>query len=61
MDLNENIKIAFEVYWKNLSVTTELNTDSHSEAFIEGAKSQAAKDFWINSKEAEEYWKKKLL
>ena len=61
MDLEKNIRIAFEVYWKNLPVTTELNTGTHSDAFITGAKSQAAKDFWINSKEAEEYWKKKLL
>ena len=48
MDLEENIRIAFEVYWKNLPVTTELNTGTHSDAFIAGAKSQAAKDFWYN-------------
>ena len=48
MDLEENIRIAFEVYWKNLPVTTELNTGTHSDAFIAGAKSQAAKDYWYN-------------
>ena len=48
MDLEKNIEIAFEVYWKNLPVTTELNTGTHSDAFIAGAKSQAAKDFWYN-------------
>ena len=46
MDLEKNIRIAFEVYWKNLPVTTELNTGTHSDAFITGAKSQAAKDYW---------------
>ena len=48
MDLEKNIEIAFGVYWKNLPVTTELNTGTHLEAFITGAKSQAAKDFWYN-------------
>lgn len=48
MDLEKNIRIAFEVYWKNLPVTTELNTGTHSDAFIAGAKSQAAKDYWYN-------------
>lgn len=48
MDLEKNIEIAFGVYWKNLPVTTELNTGTHSDAFIAGAKSQAAKDFWYN-------------
>lgn len=48
MDLEKNIRIAFEVYWKNLPVTTELNTGTHSDAFIAGTKSQAAKDYWYN-------------
>ena len=48
MDLEKNIEIAFGVYWKNLPVTTELNTGTHLEAFITGAKSQAAKDYWYN-------------
>ena len=48
MDLEKNIEIAFGVYWKNLPVTTELNTGTHLEAFITGAKSQAAKEYWYN-------------
>ena len=56
MDLEKNIEIAFGVYWKNLPVTTELNTGTHLEAFITGAKSQAAKDFWYNEFKRE-LWK----
>ena len=56
MDLEKNIEIAFGVYWKNLPVTTELNTGTHLKAFITGAKSQAAKDFWYNEFKRE-LWK----
>ena len=59
MDLNENIKIAAEIFADNQKLY-ESKSDLRI-GFRSGAKSQAAKDFWINSKEAEEYWKKKLL
>lgn len=49
MDLNENIRIAAEQY--------ELLTSIRSEkvAFINGAKSQAAKDYWYNEFKREQF------
>lgn len=44
MDLNENIRIAAEVYDHNI----KLNDMKVDKIFIDGAKSQAAKDYWYN-------------
>lgn len=49
MDLEKNIEIAAEVYFHNHIEDTSLpDTDAFVEMYIEGAKSQAAKDFWYN-------------
>ena len=47
MDLEENIRIAAEVYWQKSDATNE-QSGQVIEAYKYGAKSQAAKDYWYN-------------
>lgn len=48
MNLEENIRIAAEVYATSKTELGSLTEASKYNSFIDGAKSQAAKDYWYN-------------
>ena len=53
IDLSENIRIAAEVYVKQPTRST-LDRDDLSYVFVEGAKSQQAREYWYNEFEQDE-------
>ena len=53
MDLEENIKISADVY-ESKHLQTDYTSKDISVSFHDGAKSQAAKEYWYNEFKAEQ-------